>query len=142
MSSPAQRTHSDAPAIKYGGTALYVDNVNSALDFYGRAFGFKTRFFDEALQYGELETGDVVVAFASHQLGEMLMPGAYVRPANGPAGVEIAFLVPDVPAAFANAVAAGALPLAQPKTMPWGATVAYLGGPEGTIIGLSTPMPA
>jgi len=142
MRSPTQPAHSDAPAIKFGGTAIYVDNVRVALDFYGRAFGFKTRFFDKALQYGELETGSTVVAFASHQLGEMLMPGAYVRPVSGPAGVEIAFLVPDVPAAFANAVAAGALPLAQPKTMPWGATVAYLRGPEGTIIGLSTPMPA
>jgi len=119
MSSPGQRTHFDAPAIKFGGTALYVGNVSLALDFYGRAFGFKTRFFDEALQYGELETGAAVVAFASHQLGEMLMPGAYVPPPNGhPAGVEIAFLVPDVPAAFAKAIAAGGLPLAQPKTMP------------------------
>ena len=143
MNTSEQRPHSDAPTIKFGGTALYVDNVRAALDFYGRAFGFKTRFFDEALQYGELETGSTVVAFASHQLGEMLMPGAYVRPANGqPAGAVIAILVTDVPGAFANAVAAGALPLAQPKAMPWGATVAYLRGPEGAIIGLSTPMPA
>ena len=60
----------------------------------------------------------------------MLMPDTYPRPANGqPAGVEIAFLVPDVPAAFAKAVAAGAGPVAQPKIMAWGATVAYLRGP-------------
>jgi lactoylglutathione lyase len=131
----------ESPAIKFGGVVLYVENVCAALDFYGRAFGFKTRFFDEALQFGELETGDSVVAFASHQLGEMLMPGTYVRPADGhPAGVEIAFLVPDVPMAFAKAVAAGAVPLAQPKTMPWGQTVAYVRSLEGTIIGLATPM--
>lgn len=129
-------------AIKFGGTAVYVDDVPATLDFYKRTFDLETRFFDEALQYGELETGaDVLVSFASHQLGEMLMPGTYVRPANGqPAGVEIAFLVPNVPAAFAKAVAAGAVPLSPPKTMPWGATVAYLRGLEGTIIGLSTPM--
>lgn len=143
MNDPSQQTHCDSPAIKFGGTALYVDNVRAALDFYGRAFGFRTRFFDEALQYGELETGGALVAFASHQLGEMLMPGTYVRPASGqPAGVEIAFLVSDVPAAFAKAVAAGAVPLAHPKTMPWGVTVAYIRGGEGTMIGLSTPMPA
>ena len=120
-----------------------VDDVRAALHFYERAFGFRTRFFDEALQYGELETGSTLVAFASHQLGEMLMPAVYARPPNGqPVGVEIAFLVNDLPAAFAKAVAEGAVPLAQPKTMPWGATVAYLRGPEGTIIGLSTPMSA
>ena len=134
---------SDEPTarVKLGGTALYVENVRLALDFYGRAFGLKTRFFDEALQYGELETGEVVIAFASHELGEMLMPGAYLRPPNGqPAGAEIAFFVPDVPAAFARAIAAGAIALAHPKTMSWGATVAYLRGVEGTIIGLSTPI--
>ena len=58
-----------------------------------------------------------------------------------PAGVEIGFLTLDVPAAFSQAVAAGAVPLAEPKVMPWGATVAYLQSPEGTIVGLSTPMP-
>ena len=140
MNDSAQQTPSSP--IQFGGTAVYVDDVRAALDFYKRAFGFKTRFFDEALQYGELETGSTLVAFASHQLGEMLMPAVYVRPANGrPAGVEIAFFVDDVPTAFAKAVAEGAAPLATPKTMPWGATVAYVRGPEGTIIGLSTRMP-
>lgn len=128
--------------VRFGGTAIYVDDVPATLDFYRRAFDLKTRFFDTALQYGELETGGSLLAFASHPLGGMLMPGSYARPETGqPSGVEIAFLAHDVPAAFARAVAAGALPLAKPKVMPWGATVAYLRGPEGTIIGLSTPMP-
>jgi uncharacterized glyoxalase superfamily protein PhnB len=55
--------------------------------------------------------------------------------------VELAFLTRDVPAAFAQAISAGAVPLAEPKIMPWGATVAYLRAPEGTILGLSTPVP-
>ena len=79
--------------------------------------------------------------FASHRLGAMLMPGAYSRPEMGqPSGVEVAFVTSDVPAAFARAVAAGATPLAEPKLMPWGATVAYLRAVEGTLIGLSTPV--
>src|SRR5678809_124926 len=53
------------PMLKYGGTAIYVDDVPAALDFYRRAFGLETRFFDEALQYGELQTDGAVVAFAS-----------------------------------------------------------------------------
>lgn len=114
----------------------------AALDFYRRAFDLKTRFFDEALLYGELETGSSLVAFASHQLGAMLMPDHYQRSKSGqPSGVEIAFLTCDVPAAFAHAVAQGAEPLAKPTVTPWGATVAYLRAPEGTIIGLSTPVP-
>ena len=141
MNVPALRTDADSPAIKFGGTAVYVNDVCAALDFYSRAFGFETRFFDEALQYGELETGSTVVAFASHKTGEFLMPGQYVQAEDGrPSGVELAFLTSDVPVAFAKAVAAGAVPLAAPKVMPWGATVAYLRSVEGTLIGLSTPM--
>jgi predicted enzyme related to lactoylglutathione lyase len=127
--------------MKFAGTCVYVDDVAAVLDFYRRAFGFETRYFDEAVQYGELDTGATVLSFASHQFAAALMPGAYVRPANGQsAGVEVGFLVADVPAAFARAVSAGAVGLAEPKEMPWGQTVAYLRSIEGTLIGLNTPM--
>ena len=139
LMSNAQQTK-ESP-LKFGGTAIFVDDVRATLDFYRRALGFETRFFDEALQYGELDTGSTTLAFASHRLGAKLMPGAYARPETGqPAGVEVAFLTSDVPGAFARAVAAGAIPLAEPKLMAWGATVAYLRSVEGTLIGLSTPL--
>ena len=82
------------------------------------------------------------MAFASHRLGEMLMPGGYVRPESDryETGVEIAFVTTDVPAAFTKAVGAGAVAVAEPKVMPWGATVAYVRSAEGTLIGLSTPV--
>jgi lactoylglutathione lyase len=128
--------------MKFGGTVVYVDDVPAALDFYRRAFGFETRFFDETYGYGELETGGPPVAFASHQLGDMLMPGGDARPESGhcASGVEIAFVTTDVPAAFTKAVGAGAVAVAEPKAMPWGATVAYVRSAEGTLIGLSTPV--
>ena len=127
--------------MKFGGTVVYVDDVPAVLDFYHRAFGFETRFFDKTYGYGELETGGPPVAFASHQLGAMLMPGGYVRPESGhhESGVEIAFVTTDVPAAFTKAVGAGSVAVAEPKVMPWGATVAYVRSAEGTLIGLSTP---
>jgi lactoylglutathione lyase len=53
--------------------------------------------------------------------------------------VEVAFYTDDVAAAFDRAVAAGAEPLAAPKVLPWGQTVAYARGPEGTILGFCTP---
>jgi lactoylglutathione lyase len=132
--------------MRLAGTCLYVDDVPAVLEFYRRAFGFQTRFFDEATQFAELDTGGApgtppVLAFASHQCGEMMMPGGYVRPASGgPASVEIAFYTADVPAAFTQAVGAGAVVIAEPKVMPWGQTVAYVRSVEGTLIGLCTPM--
>jgi predicted enzyme related to lactoylglutathione lyase len=125
--------------MKFGGTVLYVDDVPAVMDFYRRVFGLETRFYDAALQFAELETGSAPLAIASHSVGEMLMPGQYRRPEGGqPSGVEVAFIASDVPAEFAKAVEAGAVALAEPKVMPWGATVAYVRSIEGTLIGLST----
>jgi lactoylglutathione lyase len=66
--------------MRLAGTCLYVDNVPAVLEFYRRAFGFQMRFFDEAMQFAELDTGGApgtppVLGFASHQCGEMMMPG-------------------------------------------------------------------
>ena len=127
--------------MQFGGTVLYVDDASAAVDFYRRAFGLKLRFFDEALVFAELETGGSTLAIASHALGEMLMPLAYSRPVDGPAGVEIAFFTNDVPAAYSKAIAEGAVALAAPKRMPWGLEVAYVRAPEGTLIGFSEPPP-
>jgi len=132
--------------MRLAGTCLYVDDVPAVLEFYRRAFGFQSRFFDEGIQFAELDTGGApgtppVLAFASHQCGEMMMPGGYVRPTSGgPASVEIAFYTADVRAAFTQAVGAGAVVIAEPKVMPWGQTVAYVRSVEGTLIGLCTPM--
>jgi lactoylglutathione lyase len=128
--------------MQFGGTVLYVDDVSGAVDFYRRAFGLRLRFKDEAWGFAELETGGSTLAIAAHSLGEMLMGGGYSRPVDGqPAGVEIAFLTDDVPAAFNKAVAEGAAPITTPKRMPWGLEVAYVRAPEGTMIGFSEPPP-
>ena len=129
-------------AVRYGGTAIYVNDVSAALAFYERSFGYRTRFFDPGLEYGELEVpGASIVAFGSHKTGAFLMAERYARSESGrPEGAELAFFAVDVPAAFARAIAAGATALAEPKEMPWGATVAYLRDPQGVIVGLSTPV--
>ena len=129
-------------AMHFGGTVLYVDEVLPVVDFYRRAFGLELRYFDEALGFAELETGGSTLAIASHSLGEMLMPDGYSRPADGPAGIEIAFFTRDVPGSFAKAIAEGATAVTAPKRMPWGVEVAYVRAPEGTLIGFSEPAPA
>jgi lactoylglutathione lyase len=124
--------------MKFAATVLYVDDVPATVDFYRRAMGLAIRFSDETLGFTELETGSSSLAIAAHSVGEMLMGAAYQRHAR-PAGVEIAFVTTDVPAAFAKALAEGAAPIAEPKRMPWDLEVAYVRAPEGTIIGFSEP---
>ena len=44
------------------------------------------------------------------------------------------------PAAFARAVAAGATPLKEPVTKPWGQTVAYVRDLDGFLVELCSPI--
>jgi lactoylglutathione lyase len=126
--------------MKFEYTIVYVDDVEQTLAFYNRAFGFETRFLHETKTYGELETGETVLAFASHELGRSNL-GEYTKAdAAKPLGIEIAFVTKDVASAFEQAVAAGAQPLSAPVMKPWGQMVAYVRAPEGTVIELGSPM--
>jgi len=56
------------------------------------------RFFSDDDTYGEIETGDTPLSFASHTLASQFIPGGYRRndPAEQPAGVEIGFVTDDL----------------------------------------------
>jgi uncharacterized glyoxalase superfamily protein PhnB len=129
--------------MNFGYTIIYVDDVAATLEFYENAFGLATRFLHES-GYGELETGATVLAFAAHEVAEQNLPEGYARiSAEGkPFGVEIGLTTTDVPAAYEQAVAAGAQPVSEPKTKPWGQVVAYVRSIEGTLVELCSPMVA
>jgi len=130
--------------MKLGYTIVYVDNVAATLAFYESAFGFARGFVHASGDYGELITGETTLAFATIALGqshfaEPMQPVSLGQPV---VGIELAFVTDDVPAAFARACAAGALPLAPPEPKPWGQTVAYVRAQEGTLIELCSPVGA
>jgi lactoylglutathione lyase len=126
--------------LTFGGIAIYVDDVRAVLDFYRRAFGFETCFFDPEYDYGEVDAGGPHLGIASHKLGHVVMPDRYVPPrhARDSFAFEIGFFATDVAGAFARAVGAGAEVVAEPKTMPWGGTIAYVRSIEGTLIVICT----
>ena len=128
--------------MNFGYTIVYVASVPDALRFYEKAFGFQVRFIHESVQYGELDSGSTTLAFASHAMGEMNFGADYapVSASATPPGIELAFVTDDVPAAYAKAVAAGAVPLHAPARKPWGQIVAYVRSLEGTLIELCSPM--
>jgi uncharacterized glyoxalase superfamily protein PhnB len=128
--------------MKFGYTIVYVPSVTDALTFYKEAFGFETRFLHDSEQYGELETGATVLAFASHAMGEMNLGGQYQKadPNAAPLGVELAFVTDDVASAYAKAVAAGASPIKEPIEKPWGQVVAYVRAKDGSLIELCSPI--
>ena len=128
--------------MNYGYTIIYVTSVEATLAFYRKAFGFNIKFIHESKTYGELETGETTLAFASHEMGDMNLGGKYSK-ANindKPFGIELAFVTEDVPAAFEKAVALGAVPLKEPGEKPWGQVVGYVRVPDGSIIEICSPI--
>ncbi len=128
--------------MKFGYTIIYVPDVSSSLAFFEEAFGFARRFVDESGDYGELNTGETVLAFAAHELGELNLPDGYVKASSSqkPLGVEIAFVTNSVAEAHVAAVAAGATEVKSPETKPWGQVVSYVRCPDGTLVELGSPV--
>ncbi|MCT0229854.1 VOC family protein [Synechococcus sp. CS-1324] len=128
--------------MKLGYAILYVDDVASSLGFYERAFGFKRRFLHESGSYGELETGDTTLSFASHELGDANFPGGHIRASESiaPLGMEIGLVTLDVAAAHAHALGEGAIELSAPARKAWGQIVSYVRAPDGCLIELCTPV--
>jgi lactoylglutathione lyase len=126
--------------MKLGYTIIYVSDVSGTIDFYERAFGLKLRFAHENL-YAEMDTGDTLLAFASEEMSKA--NGLQIRP-NRPteltAGFEIAFVTADPEAAFAKAVAAGAIEVVAPRQKPWGQVVGYVRDLNGCLVEIGSPI--
>jgi lactoylglutathione lyase len=130
--------------MKLGYTIIYVPDVAASLDFFERAFGLARRFLHESGDYGELDTGETTLAFASHILGEQNLAGGFIAANLSPLplGFEIALVTPTVAAAHTKALAEGATEIKAPETKPWGQEVSYVRCPDGTLIELCSPMGA
>ena len=128
--------------VKFEYTINYVADVEKALSFYEIAFGMARRFLTEEKDYGELDTGGTVLAFASHELGATNFEGGYVSMTDSvqPLGVEIALVADDVSTIHASAIEHGAKELKAPQVKPWGQTVSYVRCPAGILLELCTPI--
>lgn len=128
--------------MKLGYTIIYVPNVAESLAFFEHAFGFSRRFVHESGDYGELETGETTLAFASHELGNANFPAGFVAASasSQPLGIEIALVTPFVAEAHAKALAAGATELKAPEAKPWGQVVSYVRSPDGVLVEICSPV--
>jgi len=128
--------------MKLGYTIIYVSHVADSLTFFESAFGLSRRFLHESGDYGELETGETTLAFASLELGHANFPEGFVaaNESSKPLGVEIALVTLSVVEAHAKALAAGATELKEPETKPWGQVVSYVRCPDGTLVEICSPV--
>ncbi|MFZ5446833.1 MAG: VOC family protein [Myxococcota bacterium] len=128
----------NAPTLGY--VILYVPRVEASLSFYERAFGLARRFLHESGSYGELETGATALAFADETFTPTKGQFALNRPKTPAAGAELGLVVADVAQAWQRALEAGAVPVVEPVTKPWGQTVAYVRDLDGFLVELCTAM--
>jgi uncharacterized glyoxalase superfamily protein PhnB len=110
--------------------------------FFEEAFGFSRRFLTPEGDYGELDTGNTTLSFASKALALSNHPAGFRFTDDGalPLGVEIALATDNVMAAHQAALAAGASELAAPQVKPWGQTVSFLRCPDGMLLELCSPV--
>jgi lactoylglutathione lyase len=128
--------------MKLGYTIIYVPNVAESLAFFESAFGLSVRFLHESGDYGELETGETTLAFASHELGAINLPLGFIAASESiqPLGFEVAFVTLDVAQAYQTALSAGATEVRAPEAKPWGQIVAYVRCPDGALVELCSPV--
>jgi uncharacterized glyoxalase superfamily protein PhnB len=125
---------------KLGWVIVYVPDVEAAFGFYEASFGLERRFLAPDASFGELETGETRLSFASEKLAEQNFEGDFQSPsAERPFNIELALVFEDVEAAFASAIENGASALREPHVTQWGQTVAYVRDPFGTLLELATP---
>ncbi|TEW50661.1 VOC family protein [Psychromonas algicola] len=126
--------------VKFGYTINYVRDVDVALSFFEKAFEMKRRFITDENDYGELDTGETVLAFASHELGLSNFSGGYISSTDSgkPLGIEIVLVTDDVGAIHQRAIQYGAVELKSPETKPWGQVVSYVRCPSGILLELCT----
>ena len=132
-------TPAAGPRLAYA--ILYVTSVARSRDFYAAAFGLRAAMSvppGDAPTYCELETGATKLALCALELAasNFAQPGFLAPPSLSapPAACEVGLVVPDVPAAFARAVAAGAVVAAEPKAKPWGQLVSYVRDLDGHLV--------
>jgi len=127
--------------IKFGYTIAYVENVDLELTFFEKSFGLERRFVDPSGDYGELNTGETVLAFANHELGKANFSVAYTKGSpDNPMGVEIAMVTDDVATVHQSALDNGGSELRGPVEKPWGQTVSYVASPSGVLLEICTPV--
>ena len=127
--------------MKLGYTIIYVPDVAKTIAFYEAAFGLTRRFLHESGGYGELDTGETTLAFASNEAADMA--GLAIQPntaAGPPAGWEVCLISENVAADYEKATAKGAIPVSPPTDKPWGQTVSYVRDLNGCIVEIASPV--
>mgnify|MGYP001594948661 CR=1 FL=1 len=123
-------------------TILYVQNVTKSIEFYEKAFNFHRKFIAPDNTYGELDTGNTTLSFASVKLAEGNLKNGFTESSNKnkPFAFEIGITTDNVEKLYDHAIKSGAIAEMPAKHKPQGQTVAYVRDIDGFLIEICTPI--
>ena len=120
---------------------FYAADVERAVTFYRKAFGFEVEFRwprEGDPEYAFIRRERLGIGVAGHATAQALRPAA--PDDGGPPAFELCVRTDDVDRAGERLVALGALELLPPGDQPWAERVAYFVDPEGNPIQVTAPV--
>ncbi len=129
--------------VLFGYTILYVSDVNKAISFYEKSFGFSRKFITPENDYAELATGQTILSFASKELANSNLKNGFreSRLEEKPFGIELGFVTENVNEILNRIQENGGSILEAAKKKPWGQIVAYIRDIDGFLIEICSPPP-
>jgi len=112
--------------------SIMTNNIEEMLTFYKEVLGFTSD--DESGDYIEFKHEGVRIALCSRQSAYELTEHADYKIEPAGQSFELAFWVAEkseVDATFTKLVRKGAVPIMEPKNMPWGQRTAVFADPDG-----------
>ncbi|ULU25893.1 VOC family protein [Dyella terrae] len=121
--------------MKFASTRLIARDIHAVVNFYEKLTHRKAEWL--APVFAEIVTTGATLAIGSAETVALFKEGTVEPAANRTAIIE--FQVDDVEAQFSRLKDELEVVL-EPKMMPWGNLAAQFRDPEGTIVGLYTPI--
>jgi predicted enzyme related to lactoylglutathione lyase len=121
--------------MKFASTRLIAADLRGLVKFYEMVSGQKAEWLSPA--FAEIVTAGATLALGSAETVVLFKEGT-ARPASNKTAI-IEFMVDDVDAEFAR-LKPSVRVVHEPKMMPWGNRAAQFLDPEGTIVGIYSPM--
>jgi uncharacterized glyoxalase superfamily protein PhnB len=121
--------------MKFASTRLVAADIRALVSFYERVTGQTAEWL--APVFAEIVTPAATLAIGAAETVALFKAGSAEPASNRTAIIE--FQVEDVDAEFARLKDAVEVVHA-PKMMPWGNRAAQFRDPEGTLVGLYTPV--
>lgn len=126
--------------IKFKYVILYVENVESAMNFYKNTFDAEIKFITPEKDYGELITGETTLSFASVELANSNIKKGFLHSKTEakPFGIELGFVTDNVENLVEKAINNGAVLYEDITVKPWGQKTAYIKDPNHYLVEICT----